>query len=390
MDNNEFIFANKEEQLKRANIFLLSGFFVFYLAMIAINWSFYAKGERTLGFTGTLSGIIAVILVINAVFGKRMLASPKLKYITLPSLLFVSFFVSFAYNQDFILFLGALPFVGCILFFDRKFSKVCGISYGALILLVSVLKIATRQNLLNDSASDQLIALFAVYLMLFLIFMTTKVATTFNNDSIGASERERQNLQEVMDAVMNVATEVREGTETVMGIVNELNASSEVVNGAMRDISASTMSTAENIQMQTTMTSDIQESIEQTLESSKNMVEVAKQSEAINTQTLEIMDQLKKQSCVISDTNADVAASMKSLQERTDAVKNIADTIFSISSQTNLLALNASIESARAGDAGRGFAVVANEIRQLAEKTRLETESITAISEELSQKATRR
>nr|MCR4798395.1 chemotaxis protein [Lachnospiraceae bacterium] len=62
-------------------------------------------------------------------------------------------------------------------------------------------------------------------------------------------------------------------------------------------------------------------------------------------------------------------------------------TILEISGQTNLLALNASIESARAGEAGRGFAVVADEIRQLAEKTKLETENITNVLDELSEKA---
>lgn len=149
-----------------------------------------------------------------------------------------------------------------------------------------------------------------------------------------------------------MADTVRKGTEDAMNMVTELNDSIGVVNGAMGDISDSTLSTAENIQTQTAMTQNIQESIGNTLECSENMVTVAKESETLNQKSMELMNELKYQSSVIAETNSNVAESMKNLQERTGAVKCIAD-----------------------------------EIRDLAEKTRQETENIAAILGELTDDA---
>jgi methyl-accepting chemotaxis protein len=78
---------------------------------------------------------------------------------------------------------------------------------------------------------------------------------------------------------------------------------------------------------------------------------------------------------------------MGRLKERTNDVKSIIDAISEISDQTNLLALNAAIESARAGEAGKSFAVVAKEIAELSDKTRIETQSIEAILNDLNKEA---
>lgn len=74
----------------------------------------------------------------------------------------------------------------------------------------------------------------------------------------------------------------------------------------------------------------------------------------------------------IEENVASMSAGMQKEKDKADAVlriKELSDSILSISSQTNLLALNASIEAARAGEAGRGFEVVAREIETLARNT---------------------
>lgn len=100
--------------------------------------------------------------------------------------------------------------------------------------------------------------------------------------------------------------------------------------------------------------------------SAASQVLVARNNQSLSQ--IEEVNALKNN--VMDDANI-MSQQIQQLVEMANRVNDIVNDVKAIADQTNLLALNASIEAARAGEHGKGFSVVAQEIRKLADGTKI-------------------
>ncbi len=113
-------------------------------------------------------------------------------------------------------------------------------------------------------------------------------------------------------------------------------------------------------------------------ESSDNVAKVSEEGKRLTFETQRGME-------VIREHMNDIAESIIKLSEQGQVIADINSTVNGLAEQSNLLAVNASIEAAKAGDYGKGFAVVAQEIRNLAEQSKLATNQVRGIINDIQQ-----
>lgn len=289
-----------------------------------------------------------------------------LTYLAAHAILMLSSVFLYSFVLAFPLFLLSLGYLNGMLI------KINGIGIGVAAIIHCLICIGKTDK---SSVAFAVIIIVLCMIAVNLIGKHLQLLTEEIADQIlGEAEEKKKQADKTLAIAQDIAANAKDAAE-MHEITNE---KLQISNTAMQNIADSTETTAESVQTQAGACIDVTDDLEQMKQGIADFLSLVKSAGESVSQGRDYVDVLKAKTTEVNGSNDEIVNSLENILANINDVKDILETINSISAQTNLLALNASIEASHAGDAGRGFAVVAEEIRKLAEQTK---ESLVSINE---------
>lgn len=200
------------------------------------------------------------------------------------------------------------------------------------------------------------------------------------NDEIGqlgtSFNQMTKNLRSLLLNVKQTSETLLTSASELSAVFEQSSASSNEIGVAMTEIATGAINQASNLEETNRNLDLLTISIEKMNNQNQQIRDITAISEEATAKGKDIVMVLKKSNDESAEASEKISIGITNLYNQLKDISKITDTINNVSEQTNLLALNASIEAARAGEHGKGFAVVAEEVRKLAEESRISTQQI--------------
>ncbi|MCK5535613.1 MAG: hypothetical protein KAI79_02235 [Bacteroidales bacterium] len=254
--------------------------------------------------------------------------------------------ILYKYLGNFYTILGM--FTISVMFASRLVLMINGviiISVATRVYLYAVEHNPEQVDLLTTGFTEYVIA---VVIMTLLLYFTLK----FAEDAIDDAKSEAKIKDAQNQALLKMVEGIRDSSEQIYKASGQLSSNSQQI--------------SQNANEQAATTEEISASMEQ-------MLDIIN----LNTQNAEESGTTTSKSAVqIEESSKAFLETIKAIADISSKTKIITE----ISEKTDILSINASIEASRAGEFGRGFAVVAQEIRKLADKTKMASDEIIELS----------
>jgi methyl-accepting chemotaxis protein len=343
-DNESFITKEKIKIFIILNITgLLINLVYIFIATVILKVSF---------LTNILIGIVILVSLYLCLKGEFEKASNFFIFALIVSQILNMHFINLKENA----FADDFYFLLSFLVLSSLFNSNKVLIINASLIVCSAISFYIFKNYIFSEYKGANDGIFIVNYVFSVVIITAVILalTRIIKKAISIADDNTEQLQSERNKVVQAFHSVEITSETLLTLSHEINEYT-------RRISDSTNQQASNIEEITATIDQLAHSISQNAAYSSEASSTAGE----RTMVVRRSERLLKR----------VITSVKDISSRIHVIHEIAR-------QTDILSLNAAIEAARAGSYGRGFTVVANEVKKLAESSKIAARDIVSLVNE--------